>query len=153
MAILFFSLFFKNTHTCGWQSAFLVNFFFNLLQPKVKYLLLFFFGPWHFKYKSVGNKENGNLKHHSLLFLQYDSTCFTSHYKKSCRSAFSMLFLKSLVQAWIWMAGRFVCVYAHLQSQTPMWLLLIIAAILKQLLMEPTDEWCRPWHLVIVLRA
>lgn len=31
--------------------------FFNLLQPKVKYLLLFFFEPCHFKYKSVGNKE------------------------------------------------------------------------------------------------
>jgi len=35
----FFFLFFINTHTCGWQSAFLVNNFFYLLQPKVKYLL------------------------------------------------------------------------------------------------------------------
>lgn len=72
MAILFFSLFFKNTHTCGWQSAFLVNFFFNLLQPKVKYLLLFFFLDLGILNINLLAIKNGNLKYHSVLFLLYN---------------------------------------------------------------------------------
>lgn len=91
----FFLIFSRTSHTCGWQSAFLVNnFLFITAQSQVFITQLF--GPWYFKYTFVGNKEwkNWTLSTH-FFNMQFKILCSAS-IKQTCWIAFLKLSLKKI---------------------------------------------------------